>query len=175
MQLLRRADASSRLLPVFTIFLLFFATASTPTDTTSAAAVAAAARVSSTDNHWRLGAGRHHHDLNISSNSLSVTTGTSASPGDDTVESTTGTDSLDKTGRTAVSEERRRLDSDAQKTPDSRRRTAYATLLYSDFIHGTRALGQSLRESGTEADTVVLVTPDVSAETRERLAQDGWM
>eukprot|EP00903_Cladosiphon_okamuranus_P008344 g8027.t1 len=54
-------------------------------------------------------------------------------------------------------------------------RRAYATLLYSDFIEGTRALGQSLRDSGTTADTVVLVTPDVRQETRERLTQDGWI
>lgn len=54
-------------------------------------------------------------------------------------------------------------------------RKAYATLLYSDFVEGTRALGQSLRESGTSADTVVLVTPDVRQQTREKLAQDGWM
>lgn len=54
-------------------------------------------------------------------------------------------------------------------------RRAYATLLYSDFIEGTRALGQSLRESGTSADTVVLVTPDVRQETRQKLAEDGWM
>ncbi|CAM9974776.1 unnamed protein product, partial [Ectocarpus fasciculatus] len=54
-------------------------------------------------------------------------------------------------------------------------RRAYATLLYSDFIEGTRALGQSLRESGTSADTVVLVTPDVRRETREKLADDGWI
>lgn len=57
----------------------------------------------------------------------------------------------------------------------SPQRRAYATLLYSDFVEGTRALGQSLRESGTTADIVVLVTPDVKQETRERLAQDGWM
>ncbi|CAN0407179.1 unnamed protein product [Ectocarpus sp. 13 AM-2016] len=54
-------------------------------------------------------------------------------------------------------------------------RRAYATLLYSDFIEGTRALGQSLRESGTSADTVVLVTPDVQQETKQKLAEDGWM
>ncbi|CAM9461097.1 unnamed protein product [Ectocarpus sp. 6 AP-2014] len=54
-------------------------------------------------------------------------------------------------------------------------RRAYATLLYSDFIEGTRALGQSLRESGTSADTVVLVTPDVRQETRQKLAEDGWI
>lgn len=59
--------------------------------------------------------------------------------------------------------------------PASRKKRAYATLLYSDFIHGTRALGQSLRESGTVADTVVLVTPDVRKETRDKLADDGWM
>lgn len=54
-------------------------------------------------------------------------------------------------------------------------RRAYVTLLYSDFIHGTRALGQSLRDSGTSADTVVLVTPDVKSETRDTLQNDGWM
>lgn len=54
-------------------------------------------------------------------------------------------------------------------------RLAYVTLLYSDFLHGTRALGQSLRETGTEADIVVLVTPDVTSRTRSTLAKDGWM
>lgn len=61
----------------------------------------------------------------------------------------------------------------AREAASSRR--AYATLLYSDFIHGTRALGQSLRESGTTADTVVLVTPDVGKDTRKKLSEDGWM
>lgn len=55
------------------------------------------------------------------------------------------------------------------------KRRAYVTLLYSQFIHGTRALGQSLRDSGTSADTVVLVTPDVNQEGRDMLSQDGWM
>lgn len=55
------------------------------------------------------------------------------------------------------------------------KRRAYVTLLYSQFIHGTRALGQSLRDSGTSADTVVLVTPDVSLEARDTLSKDGWM
>ena len=67
----------------------------------------------------------------------------------------------------------RRTESDQESPPPFRR--AFVTLLYSDFIHGTRALGQSLRETGTTADTVVLVTPDVRRDTRERLAQDGWM
>lgn len=52
---------------------------------------------------------------------------------------------------------------------------AYVTLLYSDFLHGTRALGQSLRETGTKADTVVLVTPDVNTRARDILSRDGWM
>ena len=71
----------------------------------------------------------------------------------------------------------RRTESDlgtAREDPPPSRR-AFVTLLYSDFIHGTRALGQSLRETGTTADTVVLVTPDVRRDTRERLAEDGWM
>lgn len=71
----------------------------------------------------------------------------------------------------------RRTESDpgtAREGPPPFRR-AFVTLLYSDFIHGTRALGQSLRETGTTADTVVLVTPDVRRDTRERLAEDGWM
>lgn len=55
------------------------------------------------------------------------------------------------------------------------KRRAYVTLLYSEFIHGTRALGQSLRDSGTSADTVVLVTPDVAQEARDTLSKDGWM
>lgn len=62
-----------------------------------------------------------------------------------------------------------------QRRASTTSRRAYVTLLYSDFIHGTRALGQSLRESGTSADTVVLVTPDVRPETRATLAEDGWM
>ncbi|CAM9834926.1 unnamed protein product, partial [Chrysoparadoxa australica] len=53
-------------------------------------------------------------------------------------------------------------------------RRAYVTLLYSDFVDGTRALGQSLRLSGTEADTIVLVTPDVKQSTRAKLDADGW-
>lgn len=54
-------------------------------------------------------------------------------------------------------------------------RRAYVTLLYSDFLHGTRALGQSLRDTGTSADTVVLVTPDVTEQARDTLSKDGWM
>lgn len=54
-------------------------------------------------------------------------------------------------------------------------RVAFVTLLYSDFLHGTRALGQSLRDTGTMADKVVLVTPDVTAQARETLSRDGWM
>lgn len=57
----------------------------------------------------------------------------------------------------------------------SGKRRAYVTLLYSDFIHGTRALGQSLRDSRTSADIVVLVTPDVTPEARNTLSRDGWM
>lgn len=51
---------------------------------------------------------------------------------------------------------------------------AYVTLLYSNFVSGTRALGQSLRDTGTKADTVVLVTPDVSDGTKTLLKKDGW-
>jgi hypothetical protein len=51
---------------------------------------------------------------------------------------------------------------------------AYVTLLYSNFVAGTRALGRSLLDSGTDADLVVLVTPDVVQSTRTILEKDGW-
>jgi hypothetical protein len=51
---------------------------------------------------------------------------------------------------------------------------AYVTLLYSNFVAGTRALGRSLLDSGTDADLVVLVTPDVVQSTRAILEKDGW-
>ena len=51
---------------------------------------------------------------------------------------------------------------------------AYVTLLYSDFLAGTRALGRSLLDTGTTADLVVLVTPDVPQASRRILELDGW-
>eukprot|EP00127_Corallochytrium_limacisporum_P006477 Clim_evm8s229 gene=Clim_evmTU8s229 len=58
---------------------------------------------------------------------------------------------------------------------------AYVTLLYGStelsldqqFI-GTRVLGQSIRESGTPHEYLVLVTPGVSNEYMRILADDGW-
>ncbi|CAM9587286.1 unnamed protein product, partial [Phaeothamnion confervicola] len=50
---------------------------------------------------------------------------------------------------------------------------AFVTLLYSNFVHGTRALARSLHDSKTIADVIVLVTPDVSDSTRRTLACEG--
>ena len=52
---------------------------------------------------------------------------------------------------------------------------AYVTLLYGSFLLGVRVLGQSLRESGTERDLVVLCTQDVPNLSMEILASDGWI
>ena len=55
-------------------------------------------------------------------------------------------------------------------------RRAYVTLLYkTDLVDGARTLGQSLRETGTDADMVVLVQPKFPPETRNKLAEEGWM
>jgi len=52
---------------------------------------------------------------------------------------------------------------------------AYVTLLYGeDFFLGVRVLGQSLRETGTTRDQIVLLTEDVSREAEQILKQDGW-
>lgn len=99
----------------------------------------------------------YHHDSRVSKNNRA--SGLLASPREARALSARLTESDPGTAREGPSPSRR----------------AFVTLLYSDFIHGTRALGQSLRETGTTADTVVLVTPDVRRDTRERLAKDGWM
>lgn len=52
---------------------------------------------------------------------------------------------------------------------------AYVTLLYNNFIIGVRTLGKSLQLTETTADLIVLVTPDVSSQTRALLIQDGWL
>ena len=53
---------------------------------------------------------------------------------------------------------------------------AYVTLLYGDgkFVLGARVLGQSLRETGTTKDMIVLCTTDVQESSKEVLRADGW-
>lgn len=51
---------------------------------------------------------------------------------------------------------------------------AYATLLYGDFLVGTRVLGQSIRNTGTNRDYLALCTEGVSETSREVLRNDGW-
>eukprot|EP00899_Mesostigma_viride_P022103 jgi/Mesvir1/3077/Mv12057-RA.2 len=57
-----------------------------------------------------------------------------------------------------------------------RRREAYVTLLYDEekFLMGVRVLGQSLRESGTQRDLVVITTSS-SLATISLLQADGWI
>eukprot|EP00271_Cylindrocystis_brebissonii_P019979 TRINITY_DN639_c0_g3_i1.p1 TRINITY_DN639_c0_g3~~TRINITY_DN639_c0_g3_i1.p1 ORF type:complete len:572 (-),score=88.70 TRINITY_DN639_c0_g3_i1:620-2335(-) len=53
---------------------------------------------------------------------------------------------------------------------------AFVTLLYGDsFLLGVRVLGQSLRDTGTLKDMVVLVSPDVSQQSIAVLQADGWL
>ena len=53
---------------------------------------------------------------------------------------------------------------------------AYFTLLYGDvYMLGVRVLGQSLRNTKTNRDYVVLCTEDVSEDTKDVLRSDGWI
>ena len=53
---------------------------------------------------------------------------------------------------------------------------AYVTLLYGEeYVLGVRVLGQSLRNSNTERDYVVLCTEDVSESIKSVLRSDGWI
>jgi alpha-N-acetylglucosamine transferase len=56
-------------------------------------------------------------------------------------------------------------------------KTAYVTTLTAGdaYVPGVEALGESLRETGTSVPRVVMVTPDVPPEARERLAARGWI
>lgn len=51
---------------------------------------------------------------------------------------------------------------------------AYATLLYGDFLIGTRVLGQSIRNTGTKRDYLALCTESVSEASRNVLSREGW-
>ena len=59
---------------------------------------------------------------------------------------------------------------------EKRTEEAYVTLLYtgSGFFSAVRVLGQSLRESGTTRDYVVLCMDDVEQWAKDVLAKDGW-
>lgn len=53
---------------------------------------------------------------------------------------------------------------------------AYVTLLYGDeFLLGVRVLGQSLRDTGTQRDMVVLTSSGVSPRSADLLKADGWI
>lgn len=53
---------------------------------------------------------------------------------------------------------------------------AYVTMLYSTkFIDGARVLGQSLRETGTDADLIVLVKSNPPQKKMKLLTEAGWM
>ena len=53
-------------------------------------------------------------------------------------------------------------------------REAYVTLLFGDFLLGVRILGQSLEESGTKKERIVITASDVSQESQDILENDGW-
>lgn len=53
---------------------------------------------------------------------------------------------------------------------------AYVTLLYGqEYALGVRVLGQSLRNTNTDRDYIVLCTEDVSESTKAVLRSDGWI
>ena len=68
-----------------------------------------------------------------------------------------------------------RLPSELQTTGTKRSEEAYVTVLYGEFLLGVRVLGQSLKESQTERDRIVLCAPDVPDSAKEVLAKDGWV
>ena len=68
-----------------------------------------------------------------------------------------------------------RLPSELQSTETKRSDEAYVTVLYGEFLVGVRVLGQSLKESQTERDRIVLCAPDVPDSAKEVLAKDGWV
>ncbi|CAD7702913.1 unnamed protein product [Ostreobium quekettii] len=77
-------------------------------------------------------------------------------------------------GRSVTSDARATLEADAPRAPGSRE--AYATLLYGDdFMLGVRVLGQSMRETNTDRDLVVLVTGNILPTSIETLMSDGWI
>lgn len=55
-------------------------------------------------------------------------------------------------------------------------KNAYVTALCNGdgYVPGVEALGRSLAASGTKADRVLMVSPDVSEPTRAKLAAEGW-
>ena len=59
--------------------------------------------------------------------------------------------------------------------PQAKSKEAYVTLLYGGFLLGARVLGQSIRDTGTQKDLVVLCTEGVSKKSREILKSDGWI
>jgi len=57
-----------------------------------------------------------------------------------------------------------------------KREGAYVTLLYGeDFLLGVRVLGQSIRETKTTYDLVVIVTGALSKQSQKTLRRDGWI
>ncbi|GBG68529.1 hypothetical protein CBR_g3073 [Chara braunii] len=63
-----------------------------------------------------------------------------------------------------------------ERKQHSQSKRAYVTLLYGDeFLLGVRVLGQSLRETGTTKDMVVLVSSGVSEPGISVLEADGWI
>ena len=68
-----------------------------------------------------------------------------------------------------------RLPSELQTTGTKRSDEAYVTVLYGEFLLGVRVLGQSLKQSQTERDRIVLCAPDVPDSAKEVLAKDGWI
>ncbi|XP_002510223.2 UDP-glucuronate:xylan alpha-glucuronosyltransferase 2 isoform X1 [Ricinus communis] len=63
-----------------------------------------------------------------------------------------------------------------ESTTKTSKREAYATVLHSSesYVCGAIALAQSLRQSGTKRDLIILLDKSISESKREALAAAGW-
>lgn len=61
------------------------------------------------------------------------------------------------------------------KDQGAKSKFAYVTFLYGeDFVLGVRVLGQSIRETGTKHDLVLVVTGKIQSSSLKTLQDDGW-
>ena len=88
---------------------------------------------------------------------------------------------VDTTGKeNHKSQEDTRMSHAANELPQQKqtpvKKEAYVTLLYSDdFLLGVRVLRQSLVETNTEREFVILCTEKVSSHVKDILSLDGWI
>ena len=68
----------------------------------------------------------------------------------------------------------RQLETVSASLAQGNTKDAYVTLQFGNFLLGARVLGQSIRETGTTKDLVVLCSETVSENAKRILEADGW-